>query len=391
MRARGVLLRLVALLLASPMSLFGVIAVLQDSEGVSANTISTASVFEGTRIVQSGTLTSSGLGLVSAVLPESVDPSRAFLLFTTRHSGVDAPDAMVRGRLASSTTVEFGRVTGGTGDVEISWTVVEYFSGVSVQRGEVLQTSTSIDVTLGTAVSATDQAFVTTSKTPASADTGWDEDDPILAELTSTTNLQIRSGAANAGHRIWWQVIEFTNPAHILVQRGTTSLLAGDASDVIALPTGVDTSKSFVLIGHTTSGSGSDIGARVLRGRLVDANNLLVDRALSGDADDIDEVAWQVVELNDGSSVTSASVVLSGGQATDTINIGAVDTTRAAAFVSGQASAGQSLGRSNYSGGAVLGEASVTLEISGNLLNIERESSNGDLELEYYIVEFADL
>jgi hypothetical protein len=293
--------------------------------------------------------------------------------------------------LANATTVEFGRVTSGAGDIEISWSVIEYFSGVAVQRGEVFQTSTSVDVTLPNVLSAVDQAFVTVSKTPASVDTGWDEDDPIVAELTSTSNLQIRAGTANAAHRIWWQVVEFTNPAHIFVQRGVTSLLAGDASEVVALGTGVDTSKAFVLVGHTTSGSGNDIGARVLRGRLVDANNLLVDRSLAGDSDDLDEVAWQVVELNDGSTVSSGSVVLSPGDASDSVNIGALDASRSAAFVSGQAAGGQSLGRSNYSGDSILGEASVTLEISGNLLNIERASTNGTLELEYFVVEFADL
>jgi hypothetical protein len=72
MRAPVAVLKVAGLMAVTPMLTFGVLAVLQDSEGVATNTFSTAATFQGTRLVQSGTLTSSGIGLVSDTLPEAV-------------------------------------------------------------------------------------------------------------------------------------------------------------------------------------------------------------------------------------------------------------------------------------------------------------------------------
>lgn len=124
-------------------------------------------------------------------------------MFNTRHDSNRPVGSMMRGRIASSTSVEFVRVTDEATPVAITiqWYVVEYGCGVRVQRGEVTESGTTINVPI-TPVASLSQAFVTWSKTPA-ADQAFDDDDPIAGELTSATNLRFRAGAANSAHVIW--------------------------------------------------------------------------------------------------------------------------------------------------------------------------------------------
>ena len=63
--------------------------------------------------VQRGSLASSGNGTVTAPIA-AVDPSKSFLVFQTRHDSNRPVGSMVRGRIASPTSVEFVRVTNQT-------------------------------------------------------------------------------------------------------------------------------------------------------------------------------------------------------------------------------------------------------------------------------------
>ncbi len=389
---RRAALLLFALALAAPLwPRARALALLSDGAAVPGNSFTTASVFAGVRQVQSGTVVSSGIGLVTDTLDEPVDPSRAFLLFSTSHANVGASDALVRGRLSSATTVEFGRVTNSTRPITISWYVVEYFSGVRVQRGEVLQTATTVSVPI-TPVAALEQAFVTWSKTPGALESGWTSDDPIVGALTAVDTLEFRAEAANATHRIWWEVVEFESASDIFVQTGSTSLVGGAAVATVPLPVGVDLMRSFVLVGYRTSGSGPDAGSRMLRARLLDANNLRIDRALSGNADDITEIAWQVVELNDGSTVQSGTASFATAASQSFVTLSAVSLTRSAAFASVQSGAGQSMGRSGVSTSATIGGGSATLTLtSPTQLLIDRDGLTAPADIAWFVVQFADL
>ena len=223
---------------------------------------------------------------------------------------------MLRGRIASSTTVEFVRATTETSPINIQWYVVEYAAGIRVQRGEVNQTNTTINVPLA-ALTSVNQAFVTCSKTPDPTETTFSDSDPVVGELTATTNLQLRvSSAPSAGPVISWQVIEFLNPASLDVQKGSVTNLTGTnlvATATLAAP--VNTNSTFLLAGYRTSGSGTSIGARLVRAQLTDASTVTFDRSIAGVPDDISEIFWQAVQLNDGSAVQRGSVNFANGSA----------------------------------------------------------------------------
>jgi hypothetical protein len=339
--------------------------------------------------VRSGTLTSSGNGTVSATLSPAVNPATSFLIFQTRHNSGNPPDSTVRGQIASSTSVSFTRVTTATTAVTIQWYVVEYGSGVTVQRGEVSQSATTVNVTLPTPVGSVSRAFVTWSKTPASGETAFDTNDPIVGELTSTTNLQFRTNAAAAGHTIRWQVIEFTNAADINVQKGTTSLTGTALSTAVTLPTAVDVTKTFVLAGYRSAGSGSDIGARLLRAQLTNATTVTIDRSISGSPDDITEIVWQAVELRGASVVQRGTQNFPSASAQQVVTIASVDTSRSTPFASVQLVSGQNTGRSSYAGNDITGVASATMALSSpTTITMDRTSTAAAADIGWFVVQW---
>ncbi|MBD3298684.1 MAG: hypothetical protein GF341_08525, partial [candidate division Zixibacteria bacterium] len=338
--------------------------------------------------VQSGTAVSNGNGTVSVSIA-SVDPSRSFLIFQTRHDNNRPPGSMVRGRILNSTTLEFARYTDETGAIDIQWYVVEFESGVSVRRGELIQSGTSVSATISPALNSVDQAFVTWSKTPNNVDNSYGSDDAIVGDIISTSSVEFRFNSAGTNQTIWWQVVEFTDPADINVQRGSTSLVGTATSTNVTLSSGVDLSSSFALIGYRSNGDGADIGERLMRARLTATNTLTIDRSTIGSNQAIDEITWQVIELTDGSTVQSGNLNLSSGVSQTTIPISSVDLNRTIAFASGQPSSGQCMGRTPYTGDDVIGVAAATFDVtSSTQITAQRSSTAAATDITWYAVEF---
>lgn len=341
--------------------------------------------------VQSGTAVSSGNGTVTVTI-NPVDMTKSFVIFQTRHNSNRPPGSMIRGRIATASSLEFVRVTNETTTMTIQWYVVEFSSGVKVQRGEVTQAATTINVTLPTAVAAVNQAFVTWSKSPVAGDGSYSEDDPIVGELTSTTNLQFRVNIANSVHVIGWQVIEFTNPADINVQKGTITTMTGATTSVTAtLSPPVDVNKTFLLVGFQSSGRGTDVGSRLLRAQLTNSTTITIDRAIAGTPDDITEIVWQAVELNDGSTVQRGTENFVAGIAQKTVPITAVDTSRAVAFASVQLVGGQNMGKSPYAGDDIIGVGSATMSLASTSITMDRINTVASTDIGWFVVEWAPL
>ena len=338
--------------------------------------------------VQSGTATSTGNGTVTVNIT-SVDTSKAFLIFQTRHSSNRPGGFMLRGRIASSTTLEFTRVTPESSTINIQWYVVEYLSGVKVQHGTVSQgTQATINVPI-TAVSAISQAFILWSKTPHPSDTVWSGDDPLTAELTTTTNLQFKIGQVISDqHEIAWQVVEFTDAADILVQKGTTSLTGSNLSTDVTLPTGVDINRTFLLVGYRSTGTGADIGRRMMRAQLINSTTLRLDRAVGHSSDPLSEIIWHAIELKDGSTTQRGTANLASGAASAAVSISPIDPTRSVAFSAVQPVGGQNLGMSSYVGDDILGVGSATMELTSNTLTLRRNSTVAATDIGYFVVQF---
>jgi len=338
---------------------------------------------------QSGTLTSAGNG-TNTVTINAINPSNSFLIFNTRHNSSLPGDSMVRGRITSSNSLQFVQVTTGTSPINIQWYVIQYTTGVSVQSGEVSQTNTVIDVPLAP-LGALNQAFVTWSKTPDPSETGFSDSDPVVAQITSTTNLEFRvGGAPSSAPIISWQVIQFSNPASIYVQSGSVTNLTGTNTVATAtLSAAVNTNSTFILTGYRTSGSGTAIGARMIRALLASPTTLSFDRSISGAPDNIAEIFWQAVQLNDGSVVQQGTVNFTNGLAETNVTLLPLDTNRAAAFASVQPVGGQNTGRSP-STGTTLGVGSATLALtSGTQLTLDRNGTADQCDVGWQVTGFG--
>jgi hypothetical protein len=347
-------------------------------------------VSAGTKNVQSGTAVSTANGIT--VVPISpVDMSRSFLIFNSRHDSNRPVGYEIGGSIASPTTLEFERVTNEAIPVPmtIQWYVVEYESGVRVQRGVSSLVSTTTNVAISP-ISATDQAFLTWSRTPAVGDQHWNYDDLTVGEITSTSNIQFRLDSVNSAHRVFWQVIEFTNPGDIDVQMGSVFSMTGTTTSVNAtLGKPVSSEKTFILTGFRTPHTGQDMGARMLSAQLTNSTNIVFERSAIGDPDNITEIFWQAVELNDGSRVLSGMEHFAPGQYQKNVNLSdVIDTNRSAAFASVQIGCGQSLGRTPFIVDDKVGIASVTMALSPTQIIMERDNATDEADIGWFVVEF---
>lgn len=348
--------------------------------------------------VLSGTVTSTTNGTVTGLLTPPVNPNSSFLIFQTRHNSNRPPGSMIGGRINSTGNgVEFIRVTDGVAPepvpIMIQWYVVEFSGGVNVQRGEVTVTGDPTNVPISLVSGNVNQAFVTWSKTPNASDTNWNYDDPVVGEIINSTTLQFRVNTFAAGHVISWQVIEFTDPQDILVQRNVTSLMGGAISTNVNLSTSVDVNSSFVLVGYQAGSSApyNDVGSRMLRAQLTGPNTVTIDRSIPGDSDDLPEIVIQTVWLKDGSAVQRGTRNFSPGSSQEAVPISPINTNHSIAFSSVQPVGGQNMGRSPYAGDDVIGVGSVTMALTSNQITMNRNNTADSTDIGWFVVTFKGL
>lgn len=339
--------------------------------------------------IQSGTATSTANGTLTVNI-SAVDPAAAFLVFQARHSSNTPDDSTIRGELASATSLEFTRVSNGTNPIDVSWYVVEYASGVSVQRGTTVQSSNRIDVTLATAVASLGQAFVLHSKTAAAGNTSYSSDDPVTVRLRQTNRLRIESGTANSGHVIAWQVVEYTDPADITVYRGFTQLTRNNRVTVTRnIGARIDPARTLVLSSYRSDNDGADIDERTMRAWLPNDSQISFERGDTGD-DDLDQITWQVIEFNDGTTVQSGAATLTGGSAVHNQSVSNVDPAFAVPLTTVQAFGGQAMGNTVFDNDDIVGVTSfTTLLTSATNLELRRSHSGDNSTVNWQILDFS--
>jgi hypothetical protein len=173
--------------------------------------------------------------------------SKAFLVFTVRTTGADTRDYSVGGKILSTTQIQFNRATGVLNTAVIEWQVVEFTAGINVQHVEVTMSATTVNTTI-TAVGDINKSFAMT--TNRNTGTGWGTDDLAIAELTTTSNLQMRITAVAASNVQNVQVIEIDDAS---VQKFVTTYGTGTTKDITV--TTIDPAKTFWFFSATTPGT----------------------------------------------------------------------------------------------------------------------------------------
>ncbi len=346
---------------------------------------------------------SASLGSCNGATP-TVDVFKSFVVFQTNNNTNRTVSAEIRGHILSGNcptttpSVQFLRNTNETSTVNITWYVVEFLSGVSVQRGSNVQTASTLNVAISP-IADTRRAFVLWSKTPTTTDGSYSQDDPVIADLTSTSNLQLRTNSLNINHVIDWEVVEFTNSSDISVQRGNTAAMTSLVSSVNAAITPVDPANSFVLVNFRIPGGAASEGRFMLRGRLTNCtttcDQVTIDRSVTGLA--ITEINYQVVSLNNGSTIQTGLQNFAGpspGPAVSSIAvpISTVDLTRAFPFASTLSGGGANWGSSPLASPTTesLGVSAFTASLAASSLTLTRQNTNSSANVSWYVAQMSN-
>jgi hypothetical protein len=225
-------------------------------------------------------------------------------VFSLRHDIDNPADSMVTGQIAAPNSLVFERVGTGT-DVAVEWSVVEFVSGVSVQRG-----TEPLDAPIkNVGISSVDLTKSFSLATLRIGGTVTSDDDFIRARLTSPTNLELAAFNDRADAVIEWQVVEYADAS---VQTGDVSFLSSEATKTATVPVAVDPDKAWLIYSYRTQvGTPSNTGQKVVRGLVTGSTSLQFDRDRTGQSI---ELAWQLVEFQDLTTVQHANAAFSSAE-----------------------------------------------------------------------------
>jgi hypothetical protein len=162
------------------------------------------------------------------------------------------------------------------------------------------------------------------------------------------------------------------------VQRGLTTLVHGSSVAMVSIPA-IDISKSFLLSTQRAGNRVDGIESRYqVRGRITGATELTFDRISSLEPV---EIAWEVVSLNDGSTVQSGNIAIASTATSGTATISSVAVEKSVSFISVRGGSGTL--RDN------LDETSFRHTLTnGTTLTVTREGTGTAADVSWFVVQF---
>ncbi len=287
--------------------------------------------------VQTGTVTMNPA--TQTVTVTSVNTAKTFVICQSDTGGTNtASTTRATCELTNSTTFTI-TVSAAVAAQTVRWYVVEFFSGVSVQRG---LTNLAASLTVAVPIAAVNLAktFVLTSERINDGNSNRDERWTTTAQLTSTTNLQLTRTDSATATSIAWQVIQVESAS---VQSGIVTIAINQtvATVTLAAANAVDTSRTFLVF--TQSGGTAVNGIEryyQTTGELTNATTLTFTRAFQNNTANTQvNIAWFAVRMVDGTTVQRGLAGPSGATGatgTTTMNaaLTAIDTSRSVPIIS---------------------------------------------------------
>lgn len=300
--------------------------------------------------LQSGVATSVPTTGTVVTLSPSIDATKAFVVCSARTSTGYSHQRATCVLTNTTLTIDVGSRSSNT--VSVSWYVVEFEGGVTVQRNTASFAggTTTVAVTLSPAVDCT-KSFVALAGEQTNAtggtSTATDNDEvftfrailgtagsPCTSGTTGTlTLLRTDSGIAAT---VAWQVVTYDGAS---VQRGTATIAINATTATATLGTAVDTSKSFILMSRSGGTAIAGIeGQYQTTARFTttgpSVTGLTFTRAAQNNtANRQVDISWQVVALSDGSTVQTGTTTSAGTTATmSTTGLPSMDLTRTVPF-----------------------------------------------------------
>ena len=255
------------------------------------------------------------------------DLTKTIMVFSTTCDDADIRDFLVTGALTSTTNLRFQRSGNGTA-VDISYDLIEFFGDVTVQHGTTTLSSTTVNETISAV--ELDKTFVLATVRRSGTDYG--NDDGFLAELTSTTNMQLTAGGT--GGVVEWQIVDyddtFVRTVRTTIADGQTlstpSIYPAGCSSV----NGVDPNKTMIISHHTQDGSTS--ADDLPKVTLEDSTSLRIERNTGNNS--LEYIIY-VVEFLDSTEVQIIEPNFGSGETFRNETISSVDTSRSVVFGTG--------------------------------------------------------
>jgi hypothetical protein len=260
--------------------------------------------------VQSGTVTMTAT--VRTVAITSVVPAETFVVCQAdQNGGAAAPsgggsDAWFRVtcELTNATTLTITSNFANANQT-VQWYVVEFLSGVAVQRGlqNIAAAGAPGPLTVAVPIAAVNQArsFVLISEAINSVNQGIDEQWTVRAQLTSATNLQLTRNASGTAVNVAWQVVQIDS-AVVQFNAAVTTITAGNTIATVNLPVPVDPSRTFLVFSRSANaGAVGNEDVYQVTGEINAAGTQLIfTRGFTGLTVDI---WWFAVRMTDGTKV----------------------------------------------------------------------------------------
>jgi hypothetical protein len=251
----------------------------------------------------------------------SIDTTKAFLRFTWSTTALQLNLGAIRGQITNGTTITFTRSTGTTVAVTVQWEVLEWSSGVTVQRGSQTGSAATTNVTISTVDTAKAWPIVTWSSTDT---TLWTVGSAISlqASITSTTNLALVSDDSSPSGQITeWQVVEYDNSTVALYTKTILRNSTGGTQTITSV-----TTTATILYG--TAYYDDDPSAPRNQPRWTLTNATTITWVVSDTGNGNAFYKMYVVSFSDAVDVQRASTSVASGDTSGTVTITSVATDR---------------------------------------------------------------
>jgi hypothetical protein len=243
-------------------------------------------VYSGTAVISNGTSSEN-------VSITTVTKNKTFLIFSYESSIAidDSDEACVRGILTDGDNLDFDTGANVTGDINISWFLIEFSatSSASVQHGLLTYASDPDDITISAVTLA--NSFPIISHRNFSANIN--ERNFFSLEFTSTTNLRVANANPADAQEIAWQVVEYSGWD---VTRYTDTMAIGDNLEDTPI-TAVVLAETF-LIGSSNISAGNVEGDSLIRSFFNSTTVIRSDCQSAAGTDEVWNLEYWVVEGN---------------------------------------------------------------------------------------------
>jgi hypothetical protein len=327
--------------------------------------------------VQSGTTAITSGSAVRAVPITAVNRNASFLVFSAAVTEGATESSTTTGQITADNELTFRRLVASSSAVAISWYVMEFSSGVVVQRGSAaVSSSSTTDVPITSTSLATSFPLVTFRN----AGSGMGDSDFFRSTFSSTTNLRLLANRApGTGSTAEWQVVSMDN---VNVNAGTTTISSGATSTSPSAT--VDPAKTLLLYGYTFDNAGTNTSAEnMVRGRIPSSSQLSFDRSAAGQA--TLSVHFFRVAFTDATGVQHASEPFTSSQTTRDVTIAPVDLSRSFAVAGYLGRTGRANNTTSDNPGPAWFTATFT---SSTTLRLTRAEAGAAADVGWFVVSF---